>query len=525
MMIDTPVTARNSLMTNSSRRLIAFCVALYLVLTAILVVSILVKTGGHFVYALDDPYIHLALAENLAKGHYGINSTEFSSPSSSLLWPFLLIPFAGTSVHVFVPLAWNILFGSLAAWVIGSAVDKWRINGRVCEPTPCWQQFVVASFLILVANLASLSIVGMEHVLQVLLSICCAYGAIEALQRRPVPGWCIAAAIIAPAVRYEDLSLTLAIACVLLGTKRWKAAILVFGLSVIPLIAFSVFLKSDGLPLLPLSVLVKGNAFAHSSAVAKVVFLVISSLREDLTRPEHYSTLALSLYLLILTFRSRVWLHRWVYGGATLLGFLQLTIGRFGWFHRYEVYALIFLLMISLSVIVEYPRLRFIYIGLGLLLCASFYIAGTIVTPGSSHAIYLQQYQMHRFVREYYEGDYAVNDLGLTSFQRRSGVYVLDVYGLASAEAARQHIKTAPWLQSIVERHDIDLAILYPEWFEIPESWKPVGKMCAETHEHNHLAEKCVVFYSTNSRSDQIIDSDLTQFAKTLPNQALYTRF
>ncbi len=29
--------------------------------------------GGIFVYPLDDAYIHLALAENLAKGHYGVN--------------------------------------------------------------------------------------------------------------------------------------------------------------------------------------------------------------------------------------------------------------------------------------------------------------------------------------------------------------------------------------------------------------------------------------------------------------------
>lgn len=55
---------------------------------------ILVETKGHFTYTLDDPYIHLALAKNIWLGHYGINPGEMSSPSSSLLWPFVLAPFA-----------------------------------------------------------------------------------------------------------------------------------------------------------------------------------------------------------------------------------------------------------------------------------------------------------------------------------------------------------------------------------------------------------------------------------------------
>src|SRR5687768_7918900 len=39
--------------------------------------------GGDFSYTLDDPYIHLALAENIAIGHYGIDPSESSAPASS----------------------------------------------------------------------------------------------------------------------------------------------------------------------------------------------------------------------------------------------------------------------------------------------------------------------------------------------------------------------------------------------------------------------------------------------------------
>ena len=47
-------------------------------------------SDGSFIYTLDDPYIHLALAKNIRLGNYGINLDELSSPSPSILWPFLL---------------------------------------------------------------------------------------------------------------------------------------------------------------------------------------------------------------------------------------------------------------------------------------------------------------------------------------------------------------------------------------------------------------------------------------------------
>ena len=123
---------------------------------------------------------------------------------------------------------------------------------------------------------------------------------------------------------------------------------------------------------------------------------------------------------------------------------------------------------------------------------------------------------MHRFVTRFYHGDYAVNDLGLVSFNRRQGAYVLDVYGLASVEASRQTEKTSEWLGGIVKRHSVDLAILYPELFQIPTSWTPLARMCVPRDKVN-LAESCVVFYSTNNRATASIREALTQFAPTLP--------
>src|SRR5579863_5573742 len=47
--------------------------------------------NGHFVYVVDDPYIHMAIAKNLAAhGVWGVTPYQFSSSSSSIIWPLLL---------------------------------------------------------------------------------------------------------------------------------------------------------------------------------------------------------------------------------------------------------------------------------------------------------------------------------------------------------------------------------------------------------------------------------------------------
>ncbi|MFL5332707.1 MAG: hypothetical protein ACJ8H8_05915, partial [Geminicoccaceae bacterium] len=52
--------------------------------------AVLAGNGGVFAYPLSGPYIHLALAEQILHGHYGLNPGEPASPSSTILYPLLL---------------------------------------------------------------------------------------------------------------------------------------------------------------------------------------------------------------------------------------------------------------------------------------------------------------------------------------------------------------------------------------------------------------------------------------------------
>ncbi|HEY5118629.1 MAG TPA: hypothetical protein VII90_04170, partial [Anaerolineales bacterium] len=58
---------------------------------AVVYLLILRETGGRFIYNLDDAYIHMAIAKHIVQnGVWGVTPYEFSSSSSSILWPVLL---------------------------------------------------------------------------------------------------------------------------------------------------------------------------------------------------------------------------------------------------------------------------------------------------------------------------------------------------------------------------------------------------------------------------------------------------
>ena len=503
--------------------MVSLSVGFYLVLAVLILGSSLHKTGGKFFYALDDPYIHLAMAEQLAHGHYGINATEPSSPSSSILWPFMLVPFAGTSWHVYLPLAWNLLFGVAGAGLIGAAAAGWPgALESSARTAPWWQQAVTAVLLVLLANLVSLTFIGMEHVLQIMLSICCAIGMIEIMEGRTMPGWCVAAAVFAPMVRYEDLALTVAVAIGLVGAHQAKKAAGGVAVSLLPLVAFSLFLKSLGLPMLPTSVLVKGRA--TGSSFSTTLLQGIANLPSNVRHLDHGTMALLLLILLVFFARERSRPRRFVIAGAMFVAASQLLIGRFGWFHRYEVYALIFLGLIVVRLAAEQPKIKFVYVALLLLFCAGPFIRASLDPIRGAVEIDRQQYQMHRFVAEFYGHSVAVNDIGLVSYQRPQGVYILDVFGLASPEASRQIDKTAPWLAGIVERHGVQMAILYPDWFRIPPAWAPLAKMCLDS-QNQHVAEQCVTFYSTSEATRPASLLSLQHFAPTVPQGVDITFF
>lgn len=500
-------------MAFAKPRLVAFSVALYLLVVLGVYIAIRQGTGGHFAYSLDDPYIHLAVAEQLGRGHYGINPGEVASPSSSLLWPLLLVPLANSRWQLYLPLLWNILAGVLSAVLIAGAVAEWPAQPGESSR----RSYLSVLALLLTGNLIGLTFLGMEHGLQVMLAICCAFCLSRALAGEPVPRWGVAAAALAPAVRYECLTLTLAVGIVLVAEGRRRLAAVLALLALTPLLAFSLFLQHHGLPLLPVSVLVKGKAAAaHTSAPLTVLRLMASGTFHALTDPARWPLVLLALILSAAAWRERAHVRRYVLAGAAVATWLHLLFGRFGWFHRYEISALIFAALITLRLIAEDPPQRLGWYALGLLTLAAPYASAIGDSVLSAEDVYHQQYQMHRFATEFYRGNVAVNDLGLVSYRLGPGRYVLDLGGLASLDTASEPNKTAAWLQGTVVRHHVGLVMIYPGLLPIPATWTKLGTVCNQ-RPPVALGGPCVDYFSSDSAKAAALATSFSAFAKSLP--------
>lgn len=459
-------------------------------------------TQGHGDYTLDDPYIHLALAQRIAQGFYGLNPGESAAPSSSLLWPLLLTLLGAQR---FAPLLINVACTLASAWLLGRLVGQWSWPQDAASTR---RQALTLLLLLLAGNLIGLAYSGMEHSLQLLLTIACAYALQCAWQQREIPRACLLAAALGPAVRYELLSLLLLMATLLWLQQRRRDAVLLLLSGTLPLLGFALFLHAQGLPPLPGSVMVKEGLHGDGAQ------FLLQRLHEAWQDRRSIPLLLLGAACLWQAGAQRAQ-RRWMLLAAAGVAVAHLLCGRYGWFYRYEIYAALFLslvLLISLQP-VQPQRWRYSAYLLGML--ALLYLPGTLLAPLSARNIYEQQYQMHRFVSLWWRRDVAANDIGWLAYGTQP-LRVLDLVGLATPEAARPD-KDAAWLQAIVARRKIGLVMIYPNWFgQVPAQWILLAQL--------RLGSRPIVvggdtvnFYASSPQAAAELRPLLRDFAASLP--------
>lgn len=292
-------------------------------IVAILVCADLWLCDGHLVYTLDDPYISLGLGWHIWHGHYGVNATEFSSPSSSILYPFLLALFGWSDLQIWAPLIINTAAAVATAALFAAMSARYGISTK--------------------------------------------------------------------------------------GSATWRSSLL-------------------------------------------LVVLCLAWHRE------------IAAYITEATPRAIV-------GMAVLL-----------------------------------------------LLSTAPYLRGTLLSPRAGLGIYDQQYQMRRFVVDYYRRPVAVNDLGWVSY--RNPNYVLDLWGLASEAARKKRLldPTPGWPETLTRAHEVGLAIIYETWFEgaIPAIWQPLARL--EGAHHLVIGGgNFVTFYATSPAAAPAALDALHRFSATLP--------
>ncbi len=499
-------------------------IAILLGAFSFILIQILRLNQGFFTYILDDAYIHLALAENIARGTYGVNLGEFAATSSSILWPFLLTPFARFEL---APLILNLL-AAFCFLVVCSRILLETLN--IVNPriksvlVTCLLIFIIAA-----TNLLPIIFMGMEHSLQFLVIAIIAYGLVLNVTRDETRNWLWAAIFLAPLIRFENSTVALAALIFLFLRQQRLKSMIVSAAVGLSLAGFSIFLIANGQSWLPASILAKSGVNAGTSVLASV----IHNLAANSTSYFGIFAVTAAILLLVYAIFSKSSASRRMMALVTFLAtVLHLIFGgvRMG---RYEGYSWLFVILVILF-LTGRPVARWInaihsgrrsvifalLAGLMLLIPALPNIWLLSLTPSGSNNIYSQHYQMHRFVTDFYKAPVAVNDLGYIAY--KNDFYVLDLWGLASREALQSRNSGHPvdWMSQLAASHHVELVMIYADWFpNVPVQWQKVGELVLSSPRVTVAGER-VTFFAVSSQARVKIDTSLRDFIPTLPPSA-----
>jgi hypothetical protein len=491
--------------------------------------SVLHATHGTLAYPLDDTFIHMAVARNLAYEHYwGIAGHAFASTSSS---PFYTILLAGVfrlfGVHLVIPLLLNLLAGVLVLIVM----HQWLKRQGLTD---------VAQLLILLAvnfltPLPLLVISGMEHTFQLLFTFLFIFSFAET--RSVLPWQIFAYAALMISTRYECLPI-LGLACLILFVRRqWTQALILGAVSVLPITIFGLYAMSKGSYFMPNSVLLKA-ALPHSiSGWAR--FMADDIWFKIFFSPRDYNFLAAQRLLLLLPLTYLVFLKQLRDQPAykyILLILMGATLAHVAFaypnnYPRYEDYLVGSSTLIIGTLIAKYrPALQisrfkgaqWIVAALLILLFIPLFIRSEKTFQKSRQYclnIYEQQYQLSQFVHTYYDSTpVAFNDIGAISFYSKGDK--LDLWGLASLEVARakrSNTWTPDFADSLIHQHQTRVAMLYDTWFD-PALLHRWTKVASWHNQHNViLGDDSVSFYAIRPEDTTTLRKNLESYQPKLP--------
>jgi hypothetical protein len=470
---------------------------------ALLIAAVLYMNNGQFLYVLDDPYIHLALAKQIAQGHYGLQADEFASPSSSLLWPLLLALFAKWSFFEYVPLVINIIAVLLTAHVMKKILA--HVFSRHVD--------LLVFCILICGGGISLVFTGMEHSLQVLCTVVITAAMIDITEKRPVHGGVLFAALfMGPLVRYEVLGFSI-VAAVLFWSYRQRIFIFPAILSIFLLVGFSYFLWINSGAFLPASVLAKmtSEALSFHPPILFVFLIIFFLLLRHFQHNRDRCLLVLCMSIFVMG---------------------HIIIGKSGWYGRYEAYVLIplflFLAYYALPYMMSEQRKMATVRFFKLLILASSlpYVVLTMAVPGASHCIYLQHVQMQKLAESANIQKVAVNDIGYMTFKSQARIY--DLWGLGSYKVHNLRMDNNPLLFDQVVEQDVPLIMIYDSWFKdlpVPSTWQRLGTLKLTSFPgliFNPLGNSEVGIYAVNNATAKRLGSVIETWKTTLPIGAVW---
>lgn len=473
---------------------------------AALVLAAIWRGAGGFEYPLDDVYIHLAMAREIARGGYGVNPGEPASAASSPLWPYLLTPFAESAAQRWWPLVWNIAALGIAAALFARVLNAARF-GRMALP------FAVLAPVALNMHVVAFS--GMENMAQGAAGLGIVLGLWTYVETGRV-GWLLVAGILlAPALRLESLAPALAASGVVLLLGRKPAGIALGLIALAPVAGFAAYLLSIGLDPLPNSVMAKLSDQPDGPGARLAANTASYGGRYLLGLSATVALVALAIWR-----RDR---RRGLFGLAiAATGMAHLGFGATGWLDRYENYAVL-ALAAALALLLAEALMAVKSAVMALVLAGGLatYLPYLPNNMANLRAIQLQHREMARFARE--AGvPVAVNDLGYVAWA--GGGYVLDLWGLASKEALDIRVGDPDpgWAAALADAKGVRLAMIYDGWLgaAVGPDWVRLGALVIDDPRGAFLGGRAVAFYATDPAAETALRAGLGAWAAGLPEGA-----
>lgn len=504
-------------------------------------------TAGAISYPVDDTFIHLALAKQIAlSGVYGVTPHEFAAASSSIGWPLVLalsIKIAGAKA--WLPLLLNAAFAVALLSAVNVAVR------RLAPETSTLTRTLVCLGVMAFTPMATLVVLGMEHTAHAAATI--AFVASAALwlgdgergegdepkttlrAALPVAAWALATTL----WRYEGMFPVALVVGLALLRRRLRAGALVAAGGALPIVLFGLYSTMRGAHFLPVPVLLKGRHFDFTDSLAWGSLLG-GDLIERFSSEGYALAIAVSAAGLafVLIRRDGFWTPN-VLALVVTLGaiVLHLELASVGWFFRYESYLLatgVTVLGAALARVLPAPRdlwrrmrerrveAATACVGALILLTPVLrrIIAANESTPLACRNIHEQQMQTARFLATRFPHQrVAVNDIGAVAWLDNDRV--LDLMGLASiAVAEAKHLKLdEPMKPADVVRltEGVKVAVVYDEWFKdnLPSTWLRVGRW--KIADNKSCAFPTVAVYATEPAQFPAIIDALRSFSPELP--------
>lgn len=519
---------------------------LWLILILILNASIALNEGN-LIYALDDAYIHAAMAKNFSQhGVWGVTEQGFSSTSSSLLWTLLLSTlFAVFGVNEAMPFLINFFSATLLLVLLYYILKKFNFT--------FWRQTLMLTAFIIFIPLPYLVMGGLEHILQILINL--AYIAIASSS-----GWDSQSTsmknqkllfLLAPLVvmvRFEGLFIIFAVSLLLLVKKRYFTFLINSAAGLLPVVVYGVISMIKGWHFLPNSVLLKGTR-PDITNPGKMVEFIYSGLRQ-LVYNVHLLVLLICV-LALLWFLYRKYNGLWGFPGVMGMVFVVVVgcqmffsesgyfLNRYPWI-RYDSYLValgLFVVFVGVGDILKekaggvrkkLPEILVVSLLVFVLVMPLLErgVRTSIKVVRATANIYGQQYQMGLFLREYYPGEaVAVNDIGAVCFLGE--IRCFDVWGLATRESGDLLLGkafTSGNIEEVVRGAGVRIAVVY-DFFprlvgveeELPKSWIKVGQW--RIPNNIVCVRDAVSFYALDESEVSVLVANLREFVSRLPKE------